>query len=207
MQLINTPASIKTWTIPAIQLKFLGTPPAEAAMPSLTIDVAPLNTGEIRTGLPEAMELRRAPLIPLDAHIEAIQRYGAVSLVGLSWFLVTLLLAYRRQRAPHPFRDARRKVLRALHHIDSPEHARAAFILIHRAFDDTWGRRLFRSEVEAFCQAHGADATLQALTEQFFLVSEALFFESPARLPDDKQLKHSLKALLGLWGKIEQKAP
>lgn len=204
VQLIDNPTQVRSLTVPPILLKFKGPTPLEDIIPSLTIDAAPLDTGNIRTGLPEFADLRPAPLIPTQDYVEGLKAWGMLAAGSLLWTLALLALAFRKNRTPRPFHDCERLLRHRFARSSSLDAWKLLFQEVHRAFDRAHGYRLFLRDVPHFCETYGADAPLSALTEDFFVSSERLFFSEDEAAWDWHKEGLKLKALLKNWRRLER---
>jgi len=208
MQLINSPSTVRSLTIPPIALKFKGPENLTDTLPSLTIDAAPLDTGDVRTGLPDAQGPRPAKLIPTQPTQLALENLSFIAGIVFIWLLVTLLIQRFSKRKTKPFAAANRELGKLLNQSRTIEGARSAARCIHRAFDQTAGQRLFGEGVAAFCAARGVNEELLLKTEAFYATSQMLFFQAEnaehsaellAQIP--KQMRELVKA----WKKFEAK--
>jgi mxaA protein len=80
------------------------------------------------------------------------------------------------RRGPRPFAAA----LQAITRQRSATTARAAFLLLHRAFDETAGTRVFAEDLDAFFARHPHFTALRAEIETFFAASRSVFFGAPS---------------------------
>jgi mxaA protein len=76
-------------------------------------------------------------------------------------------------RRAGPFAAAQRAIKRGV------ASDRAAFLLLHRAFDETAGMRVFAEDLESFFVRHTRFSTLRGDIETFFAASRTLFFGAP----------------------------
>jgi mxaA protein len=202
MQLVNSPTTARTLTVPAVALRFKAAQAISETIPSLTIDAVPLDSGEVRTGLPDVRAARPAPLIDTRPEQHQLQLLGVAALALSVWLVLTLLWRVLRPRELSPFAAAQRDLRRLLRAASSGEGARAAMQRLHRAFDQAAGQRLFGAGVPAFCHRMGADSDLEQRTVAFFSTSQSLFFDTgDTSVPEG--LVRELGELCRAWQRFE----
>ena len=137
--------------------------PEKAADPNVSplradTTAAMSGTGTIRTGLLGSFALLLASLVAL-AHHYAFWPFG--------------------QRTQRPFTRADRELRgQSLGHTtDSYEND---LRILHRAFDETFGRRVFTQDVPDFLQAHAEFQALEPRVREFFDASRLVFFSAQA---------------------------
>ncbi len=202
MQLVNSPVTPRALTVPPVALRFKAAQPISETIPSLTIDAVPLDSGEVRTGLPDVRAPRPAPLIDTQPAQRQLHVLGIAAAVLLVWLLLTALLKALRPRALRPFAAAQRDLRRLLRAASSGEGAREAVQRLHRAFDQAAGQRLFGAGVPAFCHRLGADTELERRTVSFFATSQALFFQT-GEVTVPEGLARELGELCRAWQRVE----
>jgi mxaA protein len=149
-------------------------------IPPVAITVSPL-----REIFPDKEREREANLLRPDADASLAPlnpiRYAAA---GSGLLALTGLLLLARHNAWPPFRRvATRPFTRAAHEIDhlykleeEREAYAAALTILHRAFDERAGRRVFANDVEAFLAAHAEHQPAEARIQDFFDASREVFF-------------------------------
>ena len=206
MQLINSPSSVRSLTIPPISLKFKGPQNLVDTLPSLTIDAAPLDTGEVRTGLPDAQPLRPAKRIATDDTQALLENLLFLAGILGIWLIISLLIQRFSKRKSKPFASANRDIRRLTRLLVSIESAQALAQSVHRAFDQTAGYRLFREGVPAFCEQLHTPEELRAMTDAFFETSQRLFFKEETEEASTELLSNfskQVRDLVRAWKKFE----
>ncbi len=207
VQLVNAPKVPQIINVPPIALRFKGGPtPYTEIVPSLTVDVVPLGTGQVRSDLPDMRGLRPAPLVDDSAARERLHLVGMAGAGLAAWLLLALAVQLLRPRRLRPFAHAARELRRLLKAMDQPDGARTAMQRMHRAFDEAAGQRLFAEAVSDWCHRLGADAALHAQTVQFFARSRTLFFE-PEQNGVPAGLRDELRSLARAWQQFERRHP
>jgi len=205
-QLINSPSNIRSLTIPPISLKFKGPQNLVDTLPSLTIDAAPLDTGEVRTGLPDAQPPRPAKLIATGETQALLENLLFLAgMIGI-WLIISLLVQRFSKRKSKPFALAHRDIRRLSRLLMSIESAQALAQPVHRAFDQTAGYRLFREGVPVFCEQLHTPEELRAMTDAFFETSQRLFFKEETEEAATELLSNfpkQVRDLVRAWKKFE----
>ena len=93
---------------------------------------------------------------------------GAASLMGLRQFLIS--------RKARPFYLAQRQVRALWRDGSNVQATMEGMRLMHRAFDQTYGKTLFGRDVTHFVQTHPAYRDHEDELQQFFALSSQLFF-------------------------------
>jgi len=208
MQLINSPSAVRSLTIPPISLKFKGPQNLVETLPSLTIDAAPLDTGDVRTGLPDAQPLRPAKLIATDETQSLLENLLFLCGILGVWLIIALIVQRFSNRKSQPFAIASRAIGRLSRPPLTIESAQVLAQSVHRAFDQTAGYRLFREGIPAFCEQLHTPAALRDMTDTFYETSQRLFFKEEneaalsALLSDFPQ---QVRDLVRAWKKFEAK--
>ena len=176
-QLINSPEAVKSLSLPKLNLQLVsGDKTVMQEVPEFSFNAGPLTPPH--TPASEGVYLMRPdnspPLIS-----QTTQR------VWFFFFLLILILAllyavYLRIGLPwagaRPFAWAYRDVRRLARQAEGDEAFRQALRRLHRAFDQTAGRPLFRVELDVFFAEHPRFAQMRSTTEKFFEISQNEFF-------------------------------
>jgi len=208
MQLINSPSTVRALTIPPFSLKFKGPQNLVETLPSLTIDAAPLDTGDIRTGLPDAQPQRPTKLIPTEENKTLLENLLFLAGMVAVWLIISLIIQRFAKRKTKPFAAAARDIRRLSASALNLEKGQALAQRVHRALDQTAGYRLFRENLPSFCEQKSVPQELSAMTDAFFESSQRLFFreeseEATQTLLSEfpKQVRECVRA----WKKFEAK--
>lgn len=208
MQLINSPSTVRALTIPPISLKFKGPQNLVDTLPSLTIDAAPLDTGDVRTGLPDAQPHRPPKLIATEETKNLLENLFFIAGIFGTWLIVALIIQGFVKRKSKPFaaayRDLRRLSRAPLNH----EKAQSLAQRVHRAFDQTAHYRLFREGIPGFCDQLKVPFELQSMTDAFFETSQHLFFREENLEAHQElllNLPKQVRTLVHAWKKFEAK--
>jgi mxaA protein len=180
-QVFLSPAAVRTLELPALTLRYDGTPRAqEVRIDAWPITVAPLVPVEVspRTGLGELQPDAAPPLIDtraqrwrllaLAALLTALLAYLGVVYFGLPWWGAQrrpFALAWRQWYESPPWRQACQRV--------------------HAALNQSAGEVLFESGVDRFTSRHTAFAPLKEDIVRFLRLSQREFFEDAAHRPED----------------------
>lgn len=170
----------ETLAVPALPLRFSrGGQAAEAEAPAWNFTVAPLIPPTLAD---EAVSLRGAlPLPARDIAGHWHRLLGCLAgLAGVGVYAAWTAGLLRRRAAP--FAKAA-KGLQALGRQPGLEAWRQGVRLVHAALNETAGRPLFGGQLAGFVAEQPQFANLQAELEQFFALSDRLFFASQP--PDD----------------------
>ena len=204
VQLVNSPTTARTLTVPPVALRFKAAQPFTDTIPGLTIDAVPLGTGEVRSGLPDVRGARPAPLVDTRPFQDRLHMLGIAAAALACWVLASLLLRWLRPASLRPFAAAQRDLRRLLRAAGAADGAREAVQRLHRAFDQAAGQRLFGPGVPSFCHRMGADADLERRTVAFFTASQALFFDTGA-VSVPAGLARDLGELCSAWKRFERR--
>jgi mxaA protein len=175
-QTFYAPLEPKRLTIPPLAVAFSGERGSwRVEIPAWTFVTSPLRE-ILAPSKPEAM----APASPLNSvdPVPLVVRAGAAGGVGL---LALLVLLWHRgiwpfTRRSRPFGQAARALKGGRWRRGTPVAPRAACVLLHRAFDDTLGRRMLADDISFFLSAHPDFAALEADIRAFHRASRALIY-------------------------------
>ena len=207
-QLINSPSNVRSLTIPPISLKFKGPQNLVDTLPSLTIDAAPLDTGEVRTGLPDAQPQRPAKSITTDETQTLLENLLFIAGIFGIWLIISLFIQRFVKRKTKPFAAAQRDIRRLSRPTLSIESAQTLAQRVHRAFDQSAGYRLFGEGVTLFCEQMNVPEELKSMTESFFETSQRLFFKEQSEEAAEEllsELPKQVRNLVRAWKKFEAK--
>ena len=176
-QIINSPPRPVLITVPGTDLRVRSSGEIRTEhVPDWLLSLGPLTGPDVREGLEARRPSRLPPL--MDARTPAV--------LAASWSGVGLLLAawlgferwggawFRSRRGP--FARAHAGLRRLSREPQDAERERRALRLLHRAFDETAGRRVFAEGLDAFLAEHARFAAQRAGIEAFYDTSRAEFF-------------------------------
>ena len=184
-QVVNAPPESQLVMVPGMDLHFEGRTQAAAGTAAEALDrnvqampllIAPLTFGDIRTGLEEMRPARAPPLIDSARPARFTLIFGAGTL------LIGSYLAFARWgfailgSKAGPFARAHRGVRRLQRRAPSPERDREALRLVHRAFDETAGYRVFGERLPDFFEEHAGLSGAAGASRAFFAASRQEFF-------------------------------
>lgn len=151
-------------------------------------EAMPQGTGAIRTGLLASLSLL------------------AFSLAGLAYHYAVWPFSMRKRR---PFTQAQR-ALRALANAGSAgrdgQASQDALRVLHRALDETYGRRVFARDLDDFIEQHHEFHRLEPQLRSFFSTSGRAFFASEERDGDQILSGDDLAALAAELAREERRA-
>lgn len=151
-------------------------------------EAMPQGTGAIRTGLLASLSLL------------------ALSLAGLAYHYAVWPFNMRRKR---PFTQAQR-ALSALTNVGSAgrdgQASQDALRVLHRALDETYGRRVFARDLDDFIEQHHEFHRLEPQLRSFFSTSGRAFFASEERDGDRILSGDDLAALAAELAREERRA-
>ncbi|WP_413205742.1 hypothetical protein [Rhodospirillum sp. A1_3_36] len=194
-QTFYAPLEPKRLTIPPLPLSFSGEGgPWQVEIPSWTFVTSPLRE-ILAPSKPEAMA-SAPPLEDIDP-APLVRRTGAagglalVALLGLLWHRGI----WPFTRLSRPFSQAARALKGGRWRRGAPLAPRAACVLLHRAFDETLGRRMLADDISSFLSAHPEFSALEEDIRAFHQASRALIYgamnegtaEGAGRSPNPKQ--------------------
>ncbi len=217
--------------IPALPLKFKNpssvasdaTAPSDAtdaaskysaSVPALRLIIAPLRNIVLNDLMPEkTKELAdvlkpdaAAREIPTGAREKRLALSGAVLLASgilLLWHYAIWPFAKRSRR---PFTLADRKIRDLLSYGKGDPAYREALLILHRAFDEAAGHRLFAEDASNFTKQHPRFAGLAPRLKAFFESSRLYFFSDDHRAAEDSFPLEDVRALAGELGREERAA-
>lgn len=222
-QVFYSALEAKRLEIPAFPLRFKGAGGGdansdagerEAAVPALEIIVSPLReivlgdvmpekTKEIADILrpdarPQPIRMRRTELL-LGGSLAAL----AASVLGLLWHYAKWPFG---SRAGRPFTRADQRI-RRLDLRDGDDHGyRESLLILHRAFDDSFGRRVFASDVAAFLAKRPGFSGLAPRLKAFFETSRLYFFSGARGAAAEKLPADAIRQLAADLAREERAA-
>jgi mxaA protein len=128
--------------------------------------------------------------------VHAPSRGLALWSVGIGLISLLIVLRHRiAQRKHQPFRSSASLIRTALRQAPSDDRLMEGLRLFHRAFDQTFGRTLFKRDIPDFLRTHPTFADVEGDLDTFFKLSAALFF-NPSDEPISEEAITTLLRLL-----------
>lgn len=185
-----------------------------ASVPALRLTIAPLRNLVLTDLMPEKTRELSEVLRPnVEAHEIAVAfKERALTFSGLALLGCGLLLLWHyaiwpfKKRSGRPFTQAERQIRDLLPYGAGDPSYREALLILHRAFDETAGHRLFAEDTPTFTQQHPRFAGLAPRTKTFFESSRLYFFSDDRRAAEDHFPFESVKALAGDLAREERAA-
>jgi len=197
-QIVNSPPQPTLITVPGMELQIRSEGETRIErLPDWLLLVAPLTGDDVRQGL-EAHRPSRAPVL-IDIRRTGILAAGfcGAGLLLTAWACFERWGAAWFQSRRGAFARARLHLQRLARERRGPAHTPRALRIMHRAFDETAGHRLFAEQVDEFLTQHPEFAGLHADIRNFFETSRAEFFgpgsASDVQLPALLQLSEQLR--------------
>ncbi|WP_075217375.1 hypothetical protein [Mongoliimonas terrestris] len=204
-QTFYAPLEPKAMTVPPVVLAFrAGGDPVTVTVPPWRFVTAPVREILAPTS-PAALRDPRAPQVvdTLPAQVRAGSALAVTALAGGLFAWHRNLPPFRRR--DRPFADAARALRRTRKAPDGPDRRRAALIVLHRAFDRAFGRRMGAADVAAFVTAKPAFMPLGERIAAFFEASRAVFFA--ATPTDGATSEDDLRAFAEALAAVERRRP
>jgi len=176
-QLINSPEAVKTLSLPKLSLQLVsGEKVVAQEVPEFTFSAGPLTPPH--TPAAEGVYLMRPDHLPplISPTMHRVWFFFFLSILLLALLYMGYLRFGLPWGGPRPFAWAYLDLRRLAKRADSDEAFRQALRRMHRAFDQTAGRPLFRGELDAFFAQRPRFAQMRANTEKFFKLSQNEFF-------------------------------
>jgi len=198
-------------TIPAYPLKFrnpgppkaVATPDAEkpdeaaediASIPAFPMIMSPLRefaASDFMSGkTAEIADLMRPDAVakPLGTSSQTLRLGLALSALASS--ILLLLWHYAKgpfaRRPGRPFTLAERRIRELQSKETGDDRYRESLIILHRAFDESFGRRFFASDLQAFLKQRRGFATFADTLQRFFEGSRIFFFSGDKAAAESK---------------------
>ncbi|MDB6087747.1 MAG: MxaA protein [Gammaproteobacteria bacterium] len=171
-QIRNAPTHIRTIRAPSFDLRFTDSSQAtDASIDSLPVIVSPLFPTDLSAEATPLRPDRMPQRLSVNAPLVRILVYVALAVAILAYLFVVPRILHRRG----PFTQAYRVIRRAAAAHD-PGAYRRALRAVHRAFDQTAGRRVFADHMNAFIAEKPQFADLREATARFLHISQREFF-------------------------------
>ena len=177
-QLINSPTQTQLAPLPDVRLKFTasGRTTIAADIDEWSIAVAPLAP---RPAVAKTEPLRpaRAPKLIDNGATEGRLILYCTGMVAIGAWLTFVQYVIPRLRLRNgPFAAAQRTIESLTQQPPDEAHLQAALRAMHRAFDQTAGRRLFPEHLGQFLSRHRHFEDLHGSVQHFYEVSSREFF-------------------------------
>lgn len=212
-QIFYSALEAKQLDIPSFPLRFKnpnsvapdGTAPSEpsaasqpsnytATVPALRLVISPLRDIVLVDLMPEKTgdisDIMRPDAVPQEINVAPRKRQlwvsaGALAASGLLLFWHYAIWPFAR-RTKRPFTQADRQI-RSLQSAGSGEAPyRDSLLILHRAFDQSAGRRVFAADVPEFVAQHQRFSRLLPRLKSFFESSQLYFFSDDRRAAEDR---------------------
>ncbi len=212
-QIFYSALEAKQLDIPSFPLRFKnpnsvapdGTAPSEpsdasqpgnytATVPALRLVISPLRDIVLDDLMPEKTgdisDVMRPDAVPQEINLVPRERLlwasaGALAASGLLLLWHYAIWPFAR-RAKRPFTQADRQIrsLQSAGAGDAPY--RDSLLILHRAFDQSAGRRVFAADVPEFVSQHQRFSSLLPRLKSFFESSQLYFFSDDRRAAEDR---------------------
>lgn len=164
-----------------------------ASVPAFRMIVAPLRDLVLVDLMPEKTKELSDILRPdVQAHIIPVaskERLLAISSVALLLSAILLCWHYAigpfKKRAGRPFTQAERQIRDLLSYGATDASYREALLILHRAFDEAAGHRLFTEDAGIFAKEHPRFSGLASRFRSFFESSRLYFFSDDRRAAEE----------------------
>jgi mxaA protein len=171
-QIRNAPTRIRTIRAPSFDLRFTdGSHATDAPIDSLPVIVSPLFPADLSAEATPLRPDRMPQRLSVNAPLVRIIIYAALAVAILAYLFVVPRILHRNG----PFTQAYRIIRRAAA-VHDPGAYRRALRALHRAFDQTAGRRVFADHMNAFIAEKPQFADLREATARFLHISRREFF-------------------------------
>jgi mxaA protein len=170
-QTFETPDEVSRIEVPGYELVFSGAGKrVPVNVPGFGFSVSPFRH-DIQAAVDPALIKPDHPVAFIDMTVPRMRFFAALAAAAASLFWLLAMqnwLPWRRQ-GDKPFARAAARIRRAG---EAPE----AWRILHRAFDETAGMRLFSGDIETFLSRHTRFASYRSDIESFFAASHETFF-------------------------------
>ncbi|MBS0252983.1 MAG: nonribosomal peptide synthetase MxaA [Proteobacteria bacterium] len=174
-----------------------------ASVPTLRLTMSPLRNLVLNDLMPEKTKELSDVLRPnVQAHLISIaskQMKLTIASLALAGCGVFLLWHYAiwpfAKRAGRPFTQADRRIRDLMRYGVADGSYQDALLVLHRAFDETAGHRLFAQDTSVFMRKHPRFAVLAPRLEAFFESSRLYFFSDDRRAAEDRFPFESVRKL------------
>ncbi|SFV34054.1 nonribosomal peptide synthetase MxaA [Hyphomicrobium facile] len=232
-QIFYSALEAKRLDIPAFPLRFInpgsaapdarapGEPDASsqlgnytASVPALGLVISPLREIAVDNLMPDKT-IEISDIMRPDAVAQEISTAPKVQLLALSAAVLAvsgiLLLSHYAvwpfaRRAKRPFTQAERQIRKRQFAASGEAPYGDLLLILHRAFDQSAGRRVFAADVPEFIARHERFAGLSPKLKSFFESSQLYFFSGDRRLAEDRFPSSELTRLAGDLAREERAA-
>lgn len=185
-----------------------------ASVPALRLTLSPLRNLVLNDLMPEKTkelsDVLRPNVQAREIPVASKERMLTLSSLALLGCGLLLLWHYAiwpfKKRAGRPFTQADRQIRDLLPYGVSDASYREALLILHRAFDEAAGHRLFAEDASAFTQQHPRFEGLTPRLKAFFESSRLYFFSDDRRTAEDRFPFESVKRLAGDLAREERAA-
>lgn len=178
-QVVNAPPEVRTIALPEVRLRLRTSESAvEEVVAEWPITLAPITPEYVlaRSGLDTMRPDHPPPLIDTRGHAKRVAVSAALLALTLVYFAATRFAWPILSRPRRPFARAYRDLRRLARNGSDQHRERTALQRLHRAFDETAGRAVFKAHLERFFEEHPHFSSLRDEAETFYAVSRSQFF-------------------------------
>lgn len=185
-----------------------------ASIPALTLTISPLRDIVLTDVMPE-QNTDIADVLKPDVRATTLStakptRLLAAALVAMALSAALLLWHYAiwpfARRPRRPFTLAERRIRSLASHPEAEGTYRDSLLQLHRAIDETVGRRVFAADLPAFLHDRSKYQNLKPELETFFSNSQLYFFSADKREAEAAFPLESVQALAGELSREERAA-
>lgn len=185
-----------------------------ASVPALRLTISPLRNIVLNDLMPEKTKELSDVLRPNAAahELPVATKEKALAISGLVLLASALLLLWHyaiwpfKTRAGRPFTLADRQIRDLLSYGTGDPSYREALLILHRAFDEAAGHRLFAEDAAIFTAEHPRYAGLAPHLQAFFESSRLYFFSDDRRAAEERFSYDNVKKLAGDLAREERTA-
>ncbi|MFA5956354.1 nonribosomal peptide synthetase MxaA [Hyphomicrobium sp.] len=185
-----------------------------ASIPALALTIAPLRNLVLTDLMPDKTKELSDILRPdAPAHeLATAPKESVLAISGVSLLICGLLLLWHyaiwpfKKRTGRPFTQADRQIRDLLSYGMGDPTYREALLILHRAFDEAAGRRLFAEDATRFTEEHRRFAGLSSRLKIFFDSSRLYFFSDDRRAAEEHFPIENVRKLAGDLAREERAA-
>ena len=185
-----------------------------ASVPALSLTISPLRNLVLNDLMPDKTKELSDVLRPnVPAHeLPTLQQERALAISGLALLACVVMLLWHyaiwpfNARIGRPFTQADRQIRYLLAYGPGDASYREALLILHRAFDEVAGHRLFAEDTSAFTAQHPRFSKLSPRLKAFFDSSRLYFFSDDRRAAEDRFPFENIKKLAGDLAREERAA-